>query len=134
MCDARGQLTERPQFIRLLRAFLFALLLGHISEQRDSADQLVLLVEQGRSGDGQKHALGVWDGSTENARVSQDLLANLQSRGLRTDRSVLVILDGPKAAKGRGPVKAAKKKSRPLNKKAAKKVARKKSKSARRKK
>ena len=29
--------------------------------------------------------------------MSQGLLANLQSRGLRTDRSVLVILDGSKA-------------------------------------
>ena len=45
----------------------------------------------GIAADGQKHALGLWDGSTENARVCQDLLANLQSRGLCTDRSVLVI-------------------------------------------
>jgi len=29
--------------------------------------------------------------------VCQGLLANLQSRGLRTDRSLLVILDGSKA-------------------------------------
>lgn len=46
---------------------------------------------------GGKHALGVWDGSTENAAVCQSLLADLQSRGLRTDRSLLVILDGSKA-------------------------------------
>jgi hypothetical protein len=46
---------------------------------------------------GRKHALGVWDGSTENAAVCQSLLADLQSRGLRTDRSLLVILDGSKA-------------------------------------
>jgi len=39
----------------------------------------------------------VWDGSTENAAVCQSLLANLQSRGLHTDRSLLVILDGSKA-------------------------------------
>jgi transposase-like protein len=37
------------------------------------------------------------EGSTENATLCQSLLANLQSRGLRTDRSVLVILDGSKA-------------------------------------
>ena len=30
-------------------------------------------------------ALGIWDGSTENATVCQGLLANLQSRGLRND-------------------------------------------------
>jgi putative transposase len=58
-----------------------------------------LIVALGIAADGQKHALGVWDGSTENARVCQDLLANLQSRGLRTDRSVLVILD-PKHPRG----------------------------------
>jgi putative transposase len=46
---------------------------------------------------GCKHALGLWDGSTENATVCQSLLADLQSRGLRTDRSLLVILDGSKA-------------------------------------
>ena len=46
---------------------------------------------------GQKHALGVWEGSTENTTVCQGLLTNLQSRGLRTERSLLVILDGAKA-------------------------------------
>jgi putative transposase len=56
-----------------------------------------LIVALGSAADGQKHALGLWDGSTENATVCQGLLANLQSRGLRTDRSLLVILDGSKA-------------------------------------
>jgi putative transposase len=56
-----------------------------------------LIVALGLAGDGQKHALGLWEGSTENATVCQSLLANLQSRGLRTDRSLLVILDGSKA-------------------------------------
>lgn len=56
-----------------------------------------LIVALGIAADGQKHALGLWDGSTENATVCQSLLANLQSRGLRTDRSLLVILDGSKA-------------------------------------
>jgi len=56
-----------------------------------------LVVALGIAADGQKHALGVGDGSTENTTVCQGLLANLQSRGLRTDRSLLVILDGSKA-------------------------------------
>ena len=46
---------------------------------------------------GQKHALGVWEGSTENTTVCQGLLTNLQSRGRRTERSLPVILDGAKA-------------------------------------
>ena len=53
-----------------------------------------LVVALGIAADGQKHALGLWEGATENAAVCQSLLANLQSRGLRTDRSLLVILDG----------------------------------------
>jgi putative transposase len=56
-----------------------------------------LIVALGVTEDGTKHALGVWDGSTENSTVCQSLLANLQSRGLHTDRSLLVILDGSKA-------------------------------------
>ncbi len=56
-----------------------------------------LIVALGVAADGGKHALGMWEGSTENAAVCQSLLSNLQSRGLRTDRSLLVILDGSKA-------------------------------------
>jgi transposase-like protein len=56
-----------------------------------------LIVALGIGADGTKHALGLWDGSTENAAVCQSVLSNLQSRGLRTDQSLLVILDGSKA-------------------------------------
>jgi transposase-like protein len=56
-----------------------------------------IIVALGIDDTGGKHALGLWEGSTENAAVCQSLLADLQSRGLRTDRSLLVILDGSKA-------------------------------------
>ena len=56
-----------------------------------------IVVALGIEKTGQKHPLGRWEGSTENTTVCQGLLANLQSRGLRTDRSLLVILDGAKA-------------------------------------
>ena len=56
-----------------------------------------LVVALGIDATGKKHALGLWEGSTENTTVCQSLLANLQSRGLCTDRSLLVILDGSKA-------------------------------------
>lgn len=56
-----------------------------------------LVVALGIDATGQKHPLGLWEGSTENATVCQGLLRNLQSRGLRMDRSVLVILDGSQA-------------------------------------
>ena len=56
-----------------------------------------IIVALGIDATGRKHALGLWEGATENATVCQSLLANVQSRGLRTDRSLLVILDGSKA-------------------------------------
>ncbi len=46
---------------------------------------------------GHKHALGLWDGSTENEAVCTGLLSNLVERGLRTDRTTLFVLDGGKA-------------------------------------
>jgi putative transposase len=56
-----------------------------------------LVAALGIDATGQKHVLGLWDGATENATLCQSLLENLQSRGLRTDRSLLVLLDGSKA-------------------------------------
>jgi putative transposase len=56
-----------------------------------------VVVALGLDTGGRKHVLGLWDGSTENTTVCQGLLANLTDRGLRTDHSVLVVLDGSKA-------------------------------------
>lgn len=47
--------------------------------------------------DGNKHPLGVWEGATENAEVCKSLLTNLVERGLPTNRSLLVVIDGGKA-------------------------------------
>lgn len=46
---------------------------------------------------GSKHVLGLWQGSTENARVAKSLLEELVSRGLQTDRPLLVVIDGARA-------------------------------------
>lgn len=56
-----------------------------------------LVVALGVDARGVKHVLGLWDGSTENATIGQALLTNLTERGLRTDRSLLVVIDGSKA-------------------------------------
>ena len=56
-----------------------------------------LIVAFGITEDGTKHALGPWEGPSENSTICRSLPANLTSRGLRTDRSVLVVLDGSKA-------------------------------------
>jgi transposase-like protein len=57
----------------------------------------VLLVALGIDSDGKKHVLGVREGATENAAACTALLADLRDRGLRTDRAVLVVIDGSKA-------------------------------------
>jgi putative transposase len=56
-----------------------------------------VVVAMGVDPTGHKHVLGLWDGSTENTAVCQSLLANLTERGLRGNRSLLVVLDGSKA-------------------------------------
>ena len=56
-----------------------------------------IVVALGIDKTGAKHPLGLWEGATENATVCQGLLTNLASRGLRTDRSLLMIVDGAKA-------------------------------------
>lgn len=57
----------------------------------------VVLVALGIDVDGCKHVLGVHEGATENATACKDLLASLAERGLRTDQSILVVIDGSKA-------------------------------------
>jgi putative transposase len=57
----------------------------------------VLLVALGIDADGKKQVLGAREGATENATACTALLADLRERGLRTDRTTLVVLDGSKA-------------------------------------
>jgi putative transposase len=57
----------------------------------------VVLAALGITSDGTKHVLGLWEGATENATACKALLEDLASRGMRTDRPVLVVLDGAKA-------------------------------------
>src|SRR6266480_718449 len=46
---------------------------------------------------GKKHVLGLWHGATENATVVTGLLEDLVSRGLESERKMLIVLDGAKA-------------------------------------
>ena len=46
---------------------------------------------------GRKHVLGLWHGATENSTLVRELLAELRERGLNTEASILVVLDGAKA-------------------------------------
>jgi putative transposase len=47
--------------------------------------------------EGRKHVLGLWHGATENATVVKTLLEDLVSRGLDSERKMLIVIDGAKA-------------------------------------
>ena len=47
--------------------------------------------------EGEKLALGLWDGSTENATVAGALLSDLVDRGLDVEQGLLFVIDGSKA-------------------------------------
>ena len=56
-----------------------------------------LVAAIGVDGQGRKHVLGLWHGATENATVVKGLLEDLVSRGLESERKMLIVLDGAKA-------------------------------------
>jgi putative transposase len=55
------------------------------------------VVALGITTEGEKLALGLWEGSTENATVAQSLLSDLVDRGLDIQQGVLVVIDGARA-------------------------------------
>ena len=55
------------------------------------------IVALGITTEGDKLALGVWDGSSENAAVASALLSDLVDRGLDVEQGVLFVIDGSKA-------------------------------------
>ena len=57
----------------------------------------VHVVALGISTEGVKVPLGLWEGSTENATLARELLADLVDRGLDPTQAILFVLDGGKA-------------------------------------
>jgi len=57
----------------------------------------VVLTAVGVDEHGAKHVLGLREGATENAAAVRALLGELVGRGLDTNRSLLVVIDGAKA-------------------------------------
>jgi len=55
------------------------------------------VVALGIATDGVKMPLGLWEGSTENATVARELLADLVERGLDPEQAILFVIDGGKA-------------------------------------
>lgn len=56
-----------------------------------------LVVALGVDQEGCKHVLGLWHGATENSTLVKELLADLRERGLNTEATMLVVVDGAKA-------------------------------------
>jgi putative transposase len=56
-----------------------------------------VLVALGLTEHGEKRIIGLSEGSSENASVAGELLANLETRGLQTDGGLLMVIDGAKA-------------------------------------
>jgi putative transposase len=81
------QLTQRPVPKDLLVLMIDSKFFG--------GDCLVAAI--GLDLQGKKHVLGLWHGATENATVVKGLLEDLVSRGLDTERKLLIVLDGAKA-------------------------------------
>lgn len=57
---------------------------------------MAFVVALGLDTSGQKRVLGFWEGATKNAEVGQELLADLERRGLKHSAEVLFIIDGGK--------------------------------------
>jgi transposase-like protein len=60
-------------------------------------DDHVMLVALGIDIEGRKHVLGIREGATENSAACTALLSDMVQRGLRTDYTILAVLDGSKA-------------------------------------
>ena len=60
-------------------------------------DETVFLVALGVDVAGKKQVMGFREGSSERAEVCSALLDDLARRGIRTDRTILTVLDGAKA-------------------------------------
>jgi transposase-like protein len=62
-------------------------------------DQRCVLIALGVDTSGQKHVLGLHEGSTENATVAKALLGDLIERGLDPERPRLFVIDGGKGVR-----------------------------------
>ena len=61
------------------------------------------VVAVGVATDGMKHVLGFWEGATENSTICEELLKDLERRGLQLHDEIIYITDG-----GKGVIKALK--------------------------
>lgn len=60
-------------------------------------DEHLVLVALGIDEAADKHILGLYEGASENTTACAGLLSDLEARGVRTDRTMLFVIDGSKA-------------------------------------
>lgn len=88
---------SQEQLLQWLSASLQALELPVVMIDGIHFRDRVILVALGIDAKGDKHVLGLREGSTESARVVRSLLSDLIERGLDADRARLWVIDGGKA-------------------------------------
>lgn len=89
--------ATREQLAQMMGRSLAGLALCVVMVDGIHVDDHLVLVALGIDESGDKHVLGLYEGATENAAVCTGLLSDLVARGLRTDRSMLFVIDGSKA-------------------------------------
>lgn len=101
--------TSKSAISRRFVALTKTALADMFSRRLDDLDIVALMVDGVHVGDhlcvvalgidmdGHKHALGLWEGATENTTVVTTLLDDLVDRGLDASKGLLVVIDGGKA-------------------------------------
>lgn len=101
--------TSKSAISRRFVALTKTALADMFSRRLDDLDIVALMVDGVHVGDhlcvvalgidmdGHKHALGLWEGATENTTVVTTLLDDLVDRGLDASKGPLVVIDGGKA-------------------------------------
>jgi putative transposase len=92
-------------FVQRTREALWHLMSRQLADLRLSVVMLDGIEIKGRTNvvalgittGGEKLALGLWAGSTENATVASALLSDLVSRGVDVEQGLLFVIDGAKA-------------------------------------
>lgn len=86
--QALGALVSRPlDGLRLVSLFIDGTVVA----------EHMVIAAMGLDEGGQKHVLGLWEGTTNNAVVCKALVSDLVGRGLRANVPLLVVIDGSKA-------------------------------------
>ena len=95
---ASGMFTQRTRDLlwRLMNRPLSDLRLAVIMLDGIDLHGRANIVALGITTEGEKLALGLWDGSSENATVAGALLSDLVDRGLDVEPGLLFVIDGSK--------------------------------------